>query len=241
MKKILAIVLALGLCTGAFARDFGNRFDMGMGGSPFYCRPLSYLTFGFSDVLKGDSVMTEHTSFFKNPQLGFNMLEFGVRAGRYVKISLGADVNWTWYHLDKEYMWVPIGTNKVEIVNKNLVGIQTVKQSVFTTPTFEFPLNVYFKTGRVGLQLGAALEVRTHAFCEFKGVNNMDRTVNDMRGGDFYSKNIRTNTLGYNLHVALCFRGGGVFAKFRPAPIIADGCGPQFSTWTVGLIMGMVL
>ena len=241
MKKLLAIFVGLSLCSGLFAQNIRERYNRELGSSPFYFHPLSYVTFGFSGMLKGDASMTGHTSFFKNPQFGFNMLEFGVKAGRFVRFSLGADINWTWYHLDKAYMFVPTDATSVAVVDKNLALVKEVKTSILTTPTFEFPLNIYFRSRRVSLQLGAALEVRTNAFCEFKGVDNLGHTINDMREGTFYSKSVKTNAIGYTLHVALCFRSMGVFAKFRPGNILADGHGPQFSTWTLGLIMGLGL
>ena len=61
-------------------------------------------------MLSGDEAVKNHTSFFKNPQFGFNILSFIYKPSRYFRASLGADIVWTWYQLDKDVLWVPVGS-----------------------------------------------------------------------------------------------------------------------------------
>ena len=241
MKKLFVLLLGITLCSGAFAQSRLDRMEekksLEIGESPFFVNPLGHFYFGFSSLLQGDADIKGRTSFFKNPQLGFNMIELGVNAGRHVQFTLGADVSWTWYHLDKDYLWKPngSGSSSVSIVTKESDNIKKVRTSIYTVPTFEFPLNIYFKTGRTRFQLGASLEPNMSGFSQFKGTDNNDQNINEMRSGLRYSKDIRNNLLSYNIHAAVLFSNIGLYTKFRPQPVIAQGSGPQFSTWSLGL------
>ena len=62
-----------------------------------------------------------------------------------------------------------------------------------------------------------------------------------------YSQKIYTNRLTFDIHAGISYGGLGLFAKYSPLPKfnkeISNGieveCGPQFQTWTVGLILGL--
>lgn len=241
MKKLFVLLLGITLCYGTFAQSrldrIEDRVTLEIGQSPFFVSPLSHFYFGFSGIMQGDASVKEHTSFFKNPQLGFNIVELGVNAGRHIQFTLGADVNWTWYHLDKDHLWAPNSSNgtQVSVLPKELSLIKKVNTSIFTVPTFEFPLNVYFRAGRARVQLGASLELNMSGFTQFKGVDVTDQSINEMKNGLRYTKNISNNLLGYNAHVAFLFSNMGIYAKFRPRPVIAQNNGPQFNTWSLGL------
>ena len=247
MKKILTFLLVLSLCSTSFAQfrertsQWADNTDFELGATPFSFRALGYLSFGFSSVLSGDEAVKNHTSFFKNPQFGFNILSFIYKPSRYFRASLGADIVWTWYQLDKDVLWVPVGSaaDHVSILPTEIALMQSVKKSVFTVSTFEFPLDINMRAAGMGLQLGAALEVNLAGRTQFRGTDLAGNDVNCMGGGALYSKQIKTNTLGYNLHAAILLNHGGVFVKFRPRPVVQDGYGPQFSTWTLGLVWGL--
>lgn len=238
MKKLFAILLGICLTTSVIAQPNDRLRNLILGNSPFYIQPLGYIQFGFSGMLQGDEMVTRHTSYFKNPQLGFSIVELGFNAGRYIQIATGADVSWTWYHVDRDYLWKPneAGGTHLDLVTKESDGIRTVKQSIFTVPTFEFPLSFYFEGGRASLQLGASLELNVNGFTEFKGEDEKGQSINESRGGLRYTSHIKTRRLGYNAHAALLFHNVGLYAKFRPRPVVAEEYGPQFSTWTLGLM-----
>ena len=61
------------------------------------------------------------------------------------------------------------------------------------------------------------------------------------------TKKIGVNRVTFNVHAAVSYGGLGFFAKFSPVSKFYKGlidekevvCGPQFQTWTVGLILGL--
>lgn len=251
MKKFITFVMAICLATGAFAQGFGqhaigiNEIEIG---DRFDFEVINYLHFGFNGIIKNETVSSK-TGFFRSQQFGFNMLEFGFLPYEDGKISLGADVEWNWYHLNKDYVWVPLsdgssqsytaGGSILGILPKDLVGVSEVKRSIFSVCTFGFPVNFTHHFGKMALQVGVTPELNLNGYVQFRGLNLAGENVNDMRSGARFSKNIKTNLFTWNAHAAISYGGLGLYFKYSPKNVLQQNYGPQFNTFTVGLILGL--
>ena len=251
MKKILTFVMALCIATGAFAQGFGshaagiNEMEIG---DRFNFEVISYLHFGFNGIVKNDNISSK-TGLFSSQQFGLNMLELGFLPYEDGKLSIGADVEWNWYHLNKDYVWVPLsdgssqnytsGGSILGVLPKEIAGVSEVKRSVFTICTFGFPVNFTHHFGKLALQVGVTPELNLNGRIQFKGVNFAGENVNDARSGARFSKNIKTSLFTWNAHAAISYGGLGFYFKYSPQNVLQQNYGPQFNTFTVGLILGL--
>ncbi len=251
MKKILTFVMALCIATGAFAQGFGshaagiNEMEIG---DRFNFEVISYLHFGFNGIVKNDNISSK-TGLFSSQQFGLNMLELGFLPYEDGKLSIGADVEWNWYHLNKDYVWVPLsdgssqnytsGGSILGVLPKEIAGVSEVKRSVFTICTFGFPVNFTHHFGKLALQVGVTPELNLNGRVQFKGVNFAGENVNDARSGARFSKNIKTSLFTWNAHAAISYGGLGIYFKYSPQNVLQQNYGPQFNTFTVGLILGL--
>lgn len=251
MKKILTFVMALCIATGAFAQGFGshaagiNEMEIG---DRFNFEVISYLHFGFNGIVKNDNISSK-TGLFSSQQFGLNMLEIGFLPYEDGKLSIGADVEWNWYHLNKDYVWVPLsdgssqnytsGGSILGVLPKEIAGVSEVKRSVFTICTFGFPVNFTHHFGKLALQVGVTPELNLNGRIQFKGVNFAGENVNDARSGARFSKNIKTSLFTWNAHAAISYGGLGIYFKYSPQNVLQQNYGPQFNTFTVGLILGL--
>lgn len=264
MKKLLSVLLCLSLAAGASAQGLGSRMadvdlDMDLGVSPFSIAPISYIYFGFNGLANAETSFAQSTGFFYSQQLGVNILELAVNPFPGGRFSLGADFSANWYQLKKGLFWYPydpVGLAKrhpkenglcVAYESVDAFGVQEVKRSTLSVCTFGFPLTFSYTFGRVTMALGAALEVNLNGRTQLKGMGTDGSNISDTRSGKFYSKKIYTNRLTFDIHAGISYGGLGLFAKYSPLPKfnkeISNGieveCGPQFQTWTVGLILGL--
>ena len=195
--------MALCIATGAFAQGFGshaagiNEMEIG---DRFNFEVISYLHFGFNGIVKNDNISSK-TGLFSSQQFGLNMLELGFLPYEDGKLSIGADVEWNWYHLNKDYVWVPLsdgssqnytsGGSILGVLPKEIAGVSEVKRSVFTICTFGFPVNFTHHFGKLALQVGVTPELNLNGRIQFKGVNFAGENVNDAPSGARFSKNIK--------------------------------------------------
>ena len=247
MKKIFALLLSLTLCGSAFAQGFGSMSsDMDLfvqlGDSPFTFQPISYVHWGMSGILNStDEIYAKNTSFVRNQQFGFNMVELSFHPYRTGALTLGADVEWNWFNLSKDYMWVPNESNgtKVVIKSKAEADMKEIKKTVLSVCTFGFPLSYTQRFGKFAITAGATAELNLNACVQFKGIMTDGTLVSEMKGGKRYSKYVTTNVFTYNIHAAISYGGLGIYAKYRPMHVLKEDYGPQFQTWTLGLVIGM--
>ena len=267
MKKILALVIGLGVASGAFAQSFGSRLadvdlELELGESPFCVAPVSYVYFGFNSLINAESDFKALTGFFRTQQLGANIIEVAVKPFEGGRFSLGADITANWYRLNNDYMWVPFiyrdnrgytgrGENGhyVWYESKAENGIQEVKKSLLTVCTFSFPVNFSYSFGSITAMLGASLEVNLNGCAQFKGVDNQGNNIVETHSGNRFSKKIGTNRIGFNVHAALSYGGLGLYVQYSPMAKFLKFydveskldiiCGPQFQTLSVGIIWGL--
>lgn len=263
MKRLLSLTVCLGLAFGAYAQGLGNRladtdFDIELGNSQFYVAPVSYFHFGFNGLTQTDSDFAGSTRFLRSQQLGINVVELAVRPSEALRFSLGADFRANWYRLNKNFMWYPYdpGIMNGENVKENgycagfgpfRPDIQGVSRSTLSVLGLAFPLTFSYKFGQLTFALGAAVELNFNGVIRFKGVDYAGKPLNCTSSGKYFSNQIFTNRVTFDIHAAVSFGGLGLFAQFSPLPKFYQGihngkeviCGPQFQTWCVGLILGL--
>ena len=265
MKRVLSLVVCLFLATGAFAQSLGSRFadvdvDFELGDSPFSVAPLSYVYFGFNGLINAESYISEHVGLRNSQQFGINLAEIAFKPAQGVRASLGVDFSACWFRLGGDYMWAPfiyapkgarysLGANGHYAVfgTKESFGVQEVKKSLLSVYTIGIPLTVSYTMSAVTMALGGTLEVNLDGFVRFKGVDTGGNVVNEMLSGTRHSNKIGVNRITFNVHAAVSYGGLGLFFKYNPMCKFYKGvingveeeCGPQFQTWTVGLIMGL--
>lgn len=209
---------------------------------------LEYFGWGFHNVM-GDAAFADHTGFGKNTEFFLNLFRFGVKPSPHHMFSLGVDLNWDSYRLNDNYVWVPqdvpAGDTEKYIVTPfakdgHVVPVPfpgTVKKSLLRILSFDIPLDYTITFGKsICMTLGAAAEINLPGWTKFKGTANSD--ITGFTEDKLKGKDIKTNIVTYNAHVKLSVKDGfGIFAKYNPMPVLKEGYGPQFSTWTVGFFL----
>ena len=266
LSVIICLSLAAGASAQSFSSRMADvDLDMSLGESPFSFAPLSYIYFGFNGLANASSEFAHSTGFFRSQQLGFNMLEVAISPFDGGRFSLGADFSVNWYRLNNGLFWFPHNTISdmavvspkenglcASISSEGHFGIDEVKRSTLSVCTFSFPLTFSYTFGAITMALGAALEVNLDGCTQLKAVSSDGSNIRDTRSGKFYSKRIGTNRVTFDIHAGFSYGGLGLFAKYCPWSKFYRGihegvdnrkieveCGPQFQTWTVGLIMGL--
>ena len=266
MKRVIVLGLCLLFCSGVYAQSLGSRManidtELELGESQFALAPLSYIYFGFNALTNtNDAVLKQNMGFFRSQQLGVNIAEIAYRPFGGARLSLGADFSANWFNLQSDYMWCPAvlpikdgraswGPNGrfVDFGPKEEFGIKEVDRSVLSVCSFGVPLTFSYTVRSFTVALGGTLEVNLDGCIRFKGVDEQGNNINEMRSGNHYSNKIGVNRLGFNVHAAFSYGGLGLYFKYNPVPKFYKGivneqvieCGPQFQTWSVGLIMGL--
>ncbi len=264
MKKVFAAILGIGLCTGVYAQGLGARLadlelDREIGESSFSYEVLSYVYFGFNGIVNADKQMAPHAQFFHSQEFGFNMAELAFRPYENGRISLGADVHWNWYRLNRGFYWWPYNEDTPQFPQENakfvrisssddpwsLFYISEVKRSTLSICTFSFPLDFAHQFGKITLHVGASFEINLNARSQFRGKGADGSNLKETTSGPRFSRNIITNRYSYNLHASISYGGLGIYGRYSPMPQLAalpeldKQFGPQFNTWTVGLVVGL--
>ena len=187
MKRIFVILLALGLGLSASAQVFSeageyNDFEVN---DVIDISCLSHFDFGFNGLFSGksDADYADHTAFFQSQKFGFNMIELVIKPFRGFAFTLGADVNWNWYHVNKDFFWMPYeptpgliaprenGTH-VLIASKEYYGFKEIKKSELSVCTFSFPIDLNFQAHKFTLTLGASPELNLKGRTRFNLVSS---------------------------------------------------------------------
>lgn len=253
MKKLIVILALAALAAGsAAAQDKvmtgaeDLNLDIQIKHSPASFSLLDYFYIGAIGTV-GEEYDPD-AKFISNREFGFNIMNLGLRLSDNDRFTLGADVHWTRYRLSAENIWQPYNVasliaeengTRVAIVNKTIAGISSVDKSVLKVTTFEFPLNYAHSFGKLNVSIGAALDLNLHAKSVFKGKSLSGDSINEKKSGRRYSSSIVTNDLGYNFHASVSYSGLGLYFKYYPTPMLKETYGPQFQTWSVGLILGI--
>lgn len=209
---------------------------------------IKYFGWGFHNVM-GDANFADNTSFGKNREFFLNIFQFAVKPSPNHIFSLGVDLNWDTYRLKENYCWVPSDLPSGSAASQYMVVSFTsdghvspapfqgnVKKSLLRILSFDIPLDYTLKAGKMCLTLGASAEINLPGWTKFKGTANPEFT--NFNTDKMNGKDIKTNIVTYNAHAKISYNEGfGIFFKYSPMPVLKEGFGPQFSTWTVGFCL----
>lgn len=214
-------------------RDFGSREQVSFNG-------LSYIGVGFhAPFYPVSNDYLDHTSFFKNVEFFFNLAELQFHPYSGGSISIGVDMDWDYYKMSKDYMWHPITDGTIiEPVAIETQDIKRVKKSQLSVMSFEFPITFEHKAGAWSFRAGVVPEINLNGIARFKGIDARDSNINDNSSGAQFSNGIITNRFTYSFLAAVNYGGLGIYARYNPKPQLRLGYGPQFSSVTVGLVIG---
>lgn len=251
MKKLCILLAALTLSLGAPAQSFDRS------SSDFFSleltdwlefNPLSYIYVGMQGPAaeSGNGQVpryTDHTNFGRSVEFGFNLAELVIRPYITGAIGLGANLNWNYFNLFSDYLWVPYsnGTN-VTIMDKMFLEhapvIRSIKKSTLSVMSFDFPLNFTQYIGPFSITVGATAKINLAGRHRFRGVDSEGNKMNMRKSGIYFSKDIKTNLFTYDIHAAFAYGGLGLYVKYKPMAVLS-GPSPEFTVWTIGLILGL--
>ena len=244
MKKALLVILLSALAFAASAQDLPKFSDLKdfrkesseKAKSDFLM--LDYIGYGIHGMASGDANYLDNTKFFVNREIYFNLFGFVVRLGSTGNhaFTLGVDLDWDNYRLDNSHVWVP-SDKKVRVGTLSEVGMKSVSRSVLRVLSFDIPLDYTLSVGDLNLTLGASAQLSLPASTRFVGNDMSDNEVRNTKSGPLRATDIKTNTFTWNAHAQITFAHLGFYGKYSPMPVFAEGFGPQFATWTVGLIL----
>lgn len=195
--------------------------------------PMGY---GLS-VIQGDDAFCDQTSFGKNRNFFIGLFDVDYKPFRDVMVSLGVMLDWNSYRMNREYYWQPslLEDNAVEPILASVAGIKEVKKSVLKVISLDFPLDITQDLGGgFTFTIGAAAEINFSGRTKFKGILTDGTKV---KNGGYVTDEIRTRPVTYNIHAMLHWNDAGLFVKYNPESRFQTGHGPQFSSWTVGLLL----
>ena len=245
MKKILAFFAAAALGFSAMATPFSmpspipefnykGRVNLEL---------LNSFGWGFHIVAPGaDAAFADHTSVGRSREIFFNLLQLEYSPNAVSKITLGADLNWDTYRLSDGWFWLPEkNEGRVEPALAGDYGYALVKKATLRTFGFDIPLDYTHSFGpmlNLDVTVGVAAELNFAGRTKFKGINEAGNLEKHTHNGDLYrATNIRTNALTMNAHIIVTYEGLGIYFKYCPFPQFQAGYGPQFTTWSLGLII----
>ena len=242
MKKLIAILAAASLSLSAWAGPFNipspvpdlHPFDR------VSVDVLYHFGWGFHGfATNSDIEFANRTSFGRNREIFFNLFQMEYYPSFHHTISLGVDLNWDTYRLNDASFWLPdkeVGS--VQAVAAKDYGYQMIKKSTLRTFGFDIPLDYTRTIGLLDITVGVAAELNFSGRTKFKGINEEGLLVKYTHDGERYrATDIRTNTLTMNVHAAVTYDGFGIYMKYSPFPQFQEGYGPQFTTWTFGILL----
>ena len=218
MKKFLfTIALAVVSAIGVSAQESES--------SSVYFNGISNLRFGYAGVLNSsDSKVNGGFEF------GFNILEFGFRPYESGAISLGADFILDSFGTEDGY-YFNTAAHRTE-VSPALPGFKEISRSRATACAFGFPLNFTQRLGdKLEVTVGASAKVNINAdtWVDYTNITD-DRCTLSVYG-------IPTNRLTYDVHMAVSYDNFGIYATYSPMKVFAEGAGPSFNFFSVGVII----
>ena len=245
MRKIISGILLLAFSLGAAAQSLPS-FEELKDKAEAHSRQvkeidfvlLDYIGYGFHGIYDADPLFGEHTAFLRNREIYFNLAGLVLRplASEHHAITLGVDLDWDNYRLDPGHMWVPEG-QAVRIVPIAEEGIKSVGRSILRVLSFDIPLDYTLSSDSFAVTIGAAAQISLPGRTRFVGNDLNDSEIRNLKSGPYRATDIRTNKVTWNAHAQITFDHFGIYGKFSPQPVFQDGYGPQFPTWTVGLIL----
>lgn len=188
---------------------------------------------GYHVMIDGDAAFLDNTTAFgRNREIFFSVLGGEFRPIKYLGLSGTIDLNWDTYRLKRNnYYWKPD--------NNGGVGVSTLDDGTYTNKIRKSVLRSF------GFDLPVMLKVHLGDFCLAGGIVgefNFDGvTVTkayDAAGNKVKDKDtVNGIPFTYSYRASLTYAHLGIYGKYSPRSQFEQGFGPQFSYWTVGLIL----
>ena len=188
-------------------------------------------------VIKGDDTFCDVTSMGKNRNFFIGLFDVDYKPLENCMFSLGLVLDWNKYRLNREYYWQPSASPAASVtpVLASTAGIRRVKKSVLKVFSLDIPLDFTQDLGGgFFFTVGAAAEFNFNGKTKFKGVLTDGTSV---KNGGYAASEIPVRPVTYNYHAMLSWNNSGIFVKYNPESKFASGHGPQFSSWTIGLLL----
>lgn len=240
MKKVLIILAAALLCQTAFAQSFsfedGNVEPRGRSYSIVEFGSVGIFGFGYHIMQEGDADFLAATpNFGANREIFFNLSGVRLRPVKPLSLSVGVDLNWDNYRLQKQNFWLPDGAGKVSIADLDAhPEYSSIKKSVLRSFGFDFPLMLTLHLGPVNVSGGVVGEFNFPGRTKFVAYDNGGAKI---KNGSMRVKDIESHPFTYSYRASASAYGIGLYAKYSPCSQFMAGSGPQFSYFTVGLIL----
>lgn len=229
MKKLIITLALVIAAVTAGAQEFANTPRIGR--NNFFFSVLDHIGWGIAMPESADAsgdAFVNATSFGKNREFFMNIATLEFTPYPTGHLSIGADIDWSNYRLDKTHYWDSSTANSVSVASAD--GLySTVKTSRLRVFSFVFPLDYTQRIGPVSITVGAGGELNLPASNKFKGADTADATVKSRVRG------IDTESFTYNFHAVVSYYGWGLYVKYRPVPQFVNRSGPLFTSWTAGL------
>ena len=243
MKRIvtiLAAVIATGMTAFAQNVEFNEDADLSIRKGIFSTEFVSYEYFGDHYFLNADQTFLDNKGRV-NSEFVLNLIEMRINPYESGMFSIGVDLAWDYYRLDKDHFWLPNSDKTgVAIASRETYGFSKIKRSNLTVRSVSVPVSFEQNFGKCALRVGVAGEYNYAGVSKFKAVDNNGTTVKETKSGDRFSDSIKVRPLTYNVFGALSFGGLGVYVRYNPMPQFEEGYGPQFEkTLTLGIVCGL--
>lgn len=227
MKKILSFVAFLAISAGAFAQD--NFLTITSDNEMHALRFLDHVGFGFTSPI-GDNIYTKHTGLFKNNETFINVVTYKFIPSEGNALSLGVDLDWDRYTLNKDY-YFDYQKNRLEVGQTEPI-ISNLKKNWFDKFSIQLPLDYTKSFGPADLTVGVSAEFNLPGYGRLLGDSAAEANKYNKK-----FKGVKVNPFTANVHASFTIYNIGLYARYNPMKVMAEEFGPEFTTWTVGLIL----
>ena len=243
MKRILtffAAVLAGGMMAVAQTVEFNEDADLSIRKGVFSTEFVSYEYFGDHYFLNADQSFLDNKGRV-NSEFVLNLVELRINPYESGMFSIGVDLAWDYYRLNKDHLWLPTSDKTgVDIASREASGFSKIKRSNLTVRSVSIPVSFEQNFGKCDLRIGIAGEYNYAGVSKFKAIDNNGTTIKETKSGERFSDSIKVRPFTYNVFGALSFGGLGLYVRYNPMPQFEEGFGPQFEkTLTFGLVCGL--
>ena len=243
MKRILtffAAVLAGGMMAFAQTVEFNEDADLSIRKGVFSTEFVSYEYFGDHYFLNADQSFLDNKGRV-NSEFVLNLVELRINPYESGMFSIGVDLAWDYYRLNKDHLWLPTSDKTgVDIASREASGFSKIKRSNLTVRSVSIPVSFDQSFGKCNLRIGIAGEYNYAGVSKFKAIDNNGTTIKETKSGERFSDSIKVRPFTYNVFGALSFGGLGLYVRYNPMPQFEEGFGPQFEkTLTFGLVCGL--
>lgn len=236
MKKLVLAAVAALLSMGLYAQSFSLNED----GSPVedsdgwsMWNSDSSFGWGYHVMIDGDADFLDNTpSFGKNREIFFSLIGGEFRPVKYVGISGTIDLNWDTYRPNKKTSyWLADGNGGISVAALEGSPYSKIRKSVLRSFGFDIPVQLKLHFGDLCIAGGVVGEFN------FDGVTVTK--ANDLNGEKVKVKEKGINGIPftYSYRASLTYSNLGIYGKYSPRSQFEQGFGPQFSYWTIGLIL----